>query len=72
MSRMIYHYTKTNLENVSFDTNLFYKRLKKATKSLLPDEMDQLYKWFNYFTKNKPNSKICLIEINDKKEEGVY
>ena len=71
MPRMIYDYTKTELENVSFDTNLFYKRLKKATKSLLPHEMDQLYNWLNYFTENKPDLKKCLIEINSKKEEGV-
>ncbi len=70
MPRMIYDYTKTELENVSFDPNLFYKRLKKATKSLLPHEMDQLNNWLNYFTENKPELKKWVAEI-DSNKEGV-
>jgi len=72
MPRMIYDYTKTELENVSFDPNLFYKRLKKASRSLLPYEIDQLYNWLNYFTENKPELKKCITEITTKKGEGVY
>jgi DNA replication protein DnaD len=63
MSRMIYDYTKSELESVSFDANLFKKRLKKALRNLLPYEIDQLQKWLSYFTVNKPELKKCSTEI---------
>ena len=36
MARMIYDYTKSVLERVSFDPTLFVRELKKAQKVLLP------------------------------------
>jgi hypothetical protein len=72
MSRMIYDYTKNELESVSFDPNLFKRSLKRAVKNLLPYEIDQLEKWLGYFTINKPELKNCLTEINtDDFERGV-
>lgn len=50
MSRMIYDYTKSVLERVSFDSNLFCRELRKAVKSLLPYEIEQLKKWLENFT----------------------
>jgi hypothetical protein len=70
MPRMIYDYTKSELESVSFNPDLFKRRLKKATKNLLPYEIDQLENWLSYFTSNKPELKNCLTEINTKNEKG--
>lgn len=71
MPRMIYDYTKTELENVSFDPDLFKKRLKKASKSLLPYEIDKLQNWLSFFTLNKPELKSCLSEISiENREKG--
>jgi len=38
-------YIKMILEKVSFDKNLFEKELKKAIRSLLPEEIVQLKSW---------------------------
>jgi len=51
---MIYDYTKSVLERVSFDPALFCKELKKAIKNLLPYELEQLKKWLLNFTNGKP------------------
>ncbi|HLA56536.1 MAG TPA: hypothetical protein VK623_10570 [Flavobacterium sp.] len=60
MPRMIYDYTKSVLERVSFDPILFSKELKKAIKNLLPYELEQLRKWLVFFTSEKPELKQCL------------
>ncbi|WP_035678606.1 hypothetical protein [Flavobacterium limnosediminis] len=65
MPRMIYDYTKSVLERVSFDPLLFMKELKKAIKNLLPYEIELLSKWLNYFTSEKPELQPCLIVINE-------
>lgn len=72
MPRMIYDHTKSELESVSFNPDLFRKRLKKAAKNLLPYEIDQLQNWLSYFTNNKPELRNCLTEISIKNEKGVY
>lgn len=64
MSRMIYDYTKEVLEKASFDPKLFAKELKNAIRSLLPYEIEQLKKWLNYFTTDRPDLKDCLIILN--------
>ena len=38
-------YFKTILSKVSFDKRLFEKELRKAIKSLVPDEVYQLKEW---------------------------
>lgn len=65
MSRMIYDYTKSVLERVSFDPVLFMKELKKAIRSLLPYEIEKLCKWLDYFISEKPELQPCLIVINN-------
>lgn len=65
MSRMIYDYTKSVLERVSFDPLLFTKELKKAIKNLLPYEIERLKKWLLYFTSEKPELKQCLFVISE-------
>jgi DNA replication protein DnaD len=61
--RPMFHYTKSVLEKVSFDVQLFKKELKKAIQSLLPYELEELRKWLLQFTNEKPELKpfIALI-----------
>lgn len=63
MPRQIYDYTKSILERVSFDAKLFCKELEKATRLLLPYEIDQLRDWLLNFTKEKPELRQCMIYI---------
>lgn len=63
MSRMVYEYTKTVLERVSFDSVLFEKELEKAIRNLLPYEVEDLRIWLLVFTDEKPELKKCLIHI---------
>lgn len=63
MPRMIYDYTKSVLEKVSFDVELFMKELKKAVKKLLPYEVEHLRNWLIYFTKENPQLKPCLCYV---------
>lgn len=64
MPRVMYTYTKSILERVSFDPKLFCKELEKAVKILLPYELEQLTEWLLSFTKEKPELRQCLIYIN--------
>jgi hypothetical protein len=64
MSKMMFDYTKSVLERVSFDPILFCKELEKAIKALLPYEMELLREWLLVFTIEKPELKQCLIIIN--------
>jgi len=59
-TRMIYDYTKSVLERVSFDPILFSKELKKAVRNLLPYEIEQLKKWLQFLVKEKPYLEQCI------------
>jgi hypothetical protein len=64
MSKIMFDYTKSVLERVSFDPILFCKELEKAIKALLPYEMDLLREWLLTFTIEKPELKQCLLIVN--------
>ncbi len=64
MSKIMFDYTKSILERVSFDPILFCKELEKAIKSLLPYEMEQLREWLSDFIVEKPELKQCLLIVN--------
>ena len=64
MPRMIYDYTKSVLERVSFDPVLFVRELRKAVKSLLPYEIEQLKRWLQFYTEERPELKSCLTIVN--------
>jgi hypothetical protein len=64
MSKIMFDYTKSMLERVSFDPILFCKELEKAVRTLLPFEMDELRKWLFNFTDQKPELKQCLLLVN--------
>lgn len=63
MPRMIYDYTKSVLERVSFDPLLFSKELRKALKNLLPYELEQLKKWLVNFTTGKPELRQYITIV---------
>ncbi|HTG65362.1 MAG TPA: hypothetical protein VL859_03195 [Flavobacterium sp.] len=63
MPRMIYDYTKSILERVSFAPDLFVKELKKAVRNLLPHEIEHLKNWLLYYTKEKPELQKCLFIV---------
>ena len=64
MPRMIYDYTKSVLERVSFDPVLFCKELRKAIKNLLPYELEQLRRWLQNFTNEKPELQQFIAIVN--------
>lgn len=64
MSKIMFDYTKSILERVSFDPILFCKELEKAIKTLLPYEIEQLREWLFDFTVEKPELKQCLLIVN--------
>ena len=64
MSKIMFDYTKSVLERVSFDPILFCKELEKAIKSLLPYEMELLREWLLFFVIEKPELKQCLLIVN--------
>lgn len=64
MSKLMFDYTKSILERVSFDAKLFCKELEKAIKSLLPYEMEQLREWLLNFVIEKPELKQCLLIVD--------
>ena len=59
----MFDYTKTVLERVSFDTNLFCKELQKAVERLLPYEVEELRIWLGSLTLQKPELNQCLIYL---------
>ncbi len=63
----MFEYTKTILEKVSFNTELFKKELEKAVKRLLPYEVKELYLWLREFTLNKPELHVCLAVVKTNK-----
>jgi hypothetical protein len=63
MSKVMFDYTKSVLERVSFDVSLFCKELEKAIKTLLPYELELLQEWLLDFTIGKPELKQCLIIV---------
>jgi len=63
MKTAMFAYTKSILEKVSFNPQLFCKELEKALKILLPNEVEQLTDWLLNYTNEKPELKQCLIYI---------
>jgi DNA replication protein DnaD len=66
MARAMFEYTKTILEKVSFNKELFKKELEKAMNRLLPYELKELYYWLKEFTINKPELYPCLAIVKMK------
>ena len=60
MARAMFEYTKTVLQKVSFNSDLFCKEVEKALNRLLPYEVEELVIWLRHFTANKPELHVCI------------
>jgi hypothetical protein len=63
MAREFLTYTKTILEKVSFDVELFRTELSKALKRLLPHEVYELSQWMQDYFKDEPKLQSCIMRI---------
>jgi hypothetical protein len=63
MASIYFYYTKSVLEQVSYDPVLFFKELKTAVQKLVPFELQKLKKWLQTYTKEKPDLKRCLFIV---------
>ncbi|MDG5492948.1 hypothetical protein [Psychroserpens sp. SPM9] len=61
MARAMFEYTKTVLNKVSFDANLFCKELQKALQRLLPYEIEELKIYIKSLILQNPELDQCLI-----------
>ena len=59
----MFEYTKTVLEKVSFNSDLFCREVEKALNRLLPYEINELTIWLKQFTANKPELYSCLALV---------
>lgn len=59
----MFEYTKTVLQKVSFNSELFCKELEKSLQRLLPYEIQELIIWLKQFTANKPELFVCMTLI---------
>ncbi len=59
----MFEYTKTVLQKVSFNSELFCKELEKALQRLLPYEINELTIWLKQFTANKPELFVCMTLV---------
>jgi hypothetical protein len=64
MARAMLEYTKTVLQKVSFDSQLFSKEVKKAVRRLLPNEIKELRIWLVRFIYDKPELHSSLSHLN--------
>ena len=64
MSRAMFEYTKTVLNKVSFDANLFCKEVQKALKRLLPYEIEELKLFIQNLIKTNPDLKQCMVYLS--------
>ncbi|MEE9406583.1 MAG: hypothetical protein V3V28_00775 [Polaribacter sp.] len=63
MARAMFEYTKTVLQKVSFNSELFCKELEKSLSRLLPYEIKELTIWLKQFTANKPELYSCMALV---------
>lgn len=64
MPRAMFEYTKEVLQKVSFDVSLFCKEVQKATRVLLPHEIEQLHDFILGLIKVNPSLKVSLVYVN--------
>ena len=67
MARAMLEYTKMVLQKVSFNMGLFRRELKKASKRLLPYEIEELIIWLKEFSKENHKVKTTLIYLENKR-----
>ncbi len=63
MARAMFEYTKTILNKVSFDANLFCREVQKALERLLPYEIKELKIYIESLIQENPDLDQCLIYL---------
>lgn len=63
MARAMFEYTKTILEKVSFDANLFCREVEKAMRRLLPYEIEELRIFIKSLIMQNPELNQCLVYL---------
>ena len=63
MARAMFEYTKTVLNKVSFDANLFCNEVEKALKRLLPYEIEELKIFIQSLANINPELNQCLVQL---------
>ncbi|MBD0825212.1 MULTISPECIES: hypothetical protein [Aestuariibaculum] len=63
MARAMLEYTKTILNKVSFDANLFCKEVQKAVERLLPYELEELKVFIQSLIQQNPELNQCLVYL---------
>lgn len=66
INQSMLEYFKTILDKVSFDLKLFEKELKKALKSLVAEEIEELKRWCfkNYGQSHQPVLERCFVKYS--------
>ncbi|MFM1878331.1 MAG: hypothetical protein RLZZ241_1197 [Bacteroidota bacterium] len=64
MAKGMLEYTKTVLQKVSFDAQLFSRELKKALKTLLPKELAELKRWLQDYVTDKPDLQPVVLNFS--------
>ena len=59
----MFEYTKTILNKVSFDVNLFCREVEKALERLLPYEIQELKIYIDSLIQKNPDLDQCLIYL---------
>ncbi len=59
----MFEYTKTILNKVSFDVNLFCREVEKALERLLPYEIQELKIYIESLIQKNPDLDQCLIYL---------
>ncbi|AUS04470.1 hypothetical protein [Pseudotamlana carrageenivorans] len=63
MARAMMEYTKTVLDKVSFDSNLFCREVQKAVQRLLPYEVEELKIFILSLVQQNPELNQCLVYL---------
>ena len=63
MASINYYYTKSVLVTVSVNPNQFKRELLRATKNLMPYEIEHLSRWLSTFTNGNPDLKKCIDDV---------
>jgi len=71
MASINYYYTKSVLETVSANPVQFKKELLKATRNLMPYEIEHLSKWLTTYTTNKPELKKFIDDVKECKVQII-
>lgn len=61
MKTLMLEYTKTVLDKVSFDTDLFCREVQKASTYLLPNELEEIKAYIQTLIVENPDLGRCLV-----------